>query len=417
MNDGGGGSLPGAKPPPRFDLFSGPALTDPYPVYRQIRDSGPLCRGGNGAWLVGRYGDVSAMLRDQRLAQFSFAQAARLFPGAPGGAGWMGDGPASSFTRYIVASRNRPEHTPLRRLLGKALRAGLKADVMPHALAIAEKLVSAARRDGPFDAVSDLAFPLPLMLLAGLMGLPAEQDWKLLGHRLLALTKIFAPVVPADDWAVADEALPWLREQLAEMLARRRSHPRDDVLSALATASASGEFGWQEAVDNAIFMLFAGFETSLNLLSSIFVTLAACPGRLDQLRGHPEQIPLAVDELLRWDTPTQLTGRITVEPVEVGGRTLRTGRVVLLLLACANRDDAVFAEPDRITLSRTPNPHLAFGAGLHYCLGAELARMEGQSLLQHLAGTAHSVQLTGRPWRDASATLRLYRSVPVAVMD
>jgi cytochrome P450 len=398
---------------PRFDAFGLGLAGDPYPGYAQLREAGPLCRGGPGQWLVPRYEEVHALLRDQRLAQFQFGDAYRLFP-RMALRDTLGDGPARTFTQHIVAGTDRPAHTALRGLLARAFTPRQVAALAGQVTSLIEELAGPAVRDGGLDAVTGLAFPLPLLVLAELVGLPRTGHGEL-GRRLLALTRIFSPVIAADDRHAADDAVTWLRDYVGALFADRRADPRDDVLSALAVAHRAHQIGPEETVDNALFLLFAGFETSLNMIASGCALLAAHPAEWARLRADPELARTAVEEFLRFDAPTQLTGRIVAQPLTVAGRPLRPGRVVLLLLGSANRDDRQFPDPDRLDIGRDRNPHLSFGGGIHFCLGAALARMEGAAVFGWLARRCESLEPAGPPEREHGAALRAYTRVPLRV--
>ncbi len=399
--------------PPRFDAFDLGLLADPYPAYARLRAAGALCRGGPGQWLVPRYAQVHALLRDQRLGQFQFPDAYRLFPAASL-RNTLGDGPASTFTQRIVAGRDRPEHTQLRRLLGQVFSPSLVEGLRGRVGEWTDQLLAPAIDRGHLDGFADLAFPLPLLLLGELLGLPAA-DRDEVGRRVLRLTKIFAPTVAEDGRAAADDAVHWLRGYVDGLLRARLRAPREDLLSKLAAAARAGQLGREETVDNAIFLVFAGFETSLNLIATGCVLLSRHPGEFDRLRAEPGLAPRAVEEFLRFDAPTQLTGRIVLERLEIADHPVRKGRVVLLLLGSANHDDRQFAEPDRLDVGRDPNPHVSFGGGIHYCLGAALARLEGAVVFERLARRLRTIEPAGEPVREHSATLRAYAQVPLRV--
>jgi cytochrome P450 len=398
---------------PRFDALALGLSGDPFPGYARLREAGPLCRGGPGQWVVPRYREVHALLRDLRLAQFQFGDAYRLFPQVALRDA-LGDGPARQFTQHIVAGTDRPAHTALRGLLIRAFTPRRVAALHGRVSDLLDELAGQAVTAGQLDAVTDVAFPLPLLVLGDVVGLPRTGHDEL-GRRLLTLTRIFSPVIAAADQQAADEAVTWLREYIAALFAARRANPRDDVLSALAGAHREHRIEVDETIDNAIFLLFAGFETSLNLIASGCALLAAHPGEWARLRADPALAASAAEEFLRYDAPTQITGRIVAEPLVIAGRTLRPGRVVLLLLGSANRDSGQFPDPDRLDIGRAPNPHVSFGGGIHFCLGAALARMEGATVFGWLARRCASLEAAGPAERERGATLRAYTRVPLRV--
>jgi cytochrome P450 len=211
----------------------------------------------------------------------------------------------------------------------------------------------------------------------------------------------------------------WLRAYIAGLLAERRAALGDDLLSQMITAEVAEEPGarlsGEEIVDNVIFLFFAGFETTTNLIATSVAALLRHPAELARLRQDPGLLPTAVDEFLRYDAPIQATARLVKEPVQVGGRTVRPGRVLVLLLGSANHDERRFPDPERLDVGRTPNAHLSFGGGAHHCLGAGLARIEGQAALGWLLRNAPVLEAAGDVVRRPSVTFRSYRSVPVSL--
>jgi cytochrome P450 len=399
--------------PARFDPFTLGEYEDPYPVFAGLRDAGPVCRGGPAQWLVPRYAEVAALLRDQRLGQFQFPAAYQLFAGA-NLRDSLGDGPASRFTQQVIVGLDRPAHTRLRSLISKAFSPALVRNLHQRISDTVDSLLAPALDRGTFDAVTDLAFPLPLTVLGELLGIPAA-DRAEVGRNGFELAKIFASVVVDSERLAADNAVTWLRDYFGELIADRRRSPGQDLLAQLIISEEKGELGYSEIIDNAIFVFFAGLETSMTLISAALATLPGHPEQLARLRRDDSLLPTAIEELLRYDPPTRVTGRIVIEPVEIGGRTLRKGRVVFLLIASANHDERQFPDPERLDVGRQPNLHLSFGGGIHYCLGAALARAEGAIVLERLMSRFAVIEPGGEPTVARYATLRAYASVPVQV--
>jgi len=399
--------------PARFDPFTLSDYQDPYPIFAELRNAGPLCRGGPGQWLVPRYAEVAALLRDQRLGQFQFPAAYQLFAGSDLPYS-LGEGPASKFTQRVIVGLDRPAHTQLRGLISKALSPALVRNQHERIAEEVDGLLAPALDSGTFDAVTDLAYPLPLAVLGELLGIPVA-DRAEVGHYGYQLTKIFASVVVDEERLAADNAVTWLRNYFGAMINDRRGSPGQDLLSQLVISEEKGELTFDEIVDNVIFVFFAGIETSMTLISAALATLPAHPDQLGRLRLDGSLVPTAIEELLRYDPPTRVTGRIVAEPVEIGQRTLRKGRVVFLLIASANHDERQFADPEKLDVGRQPNNHLSFGSGIHYCLGAALARAEGAIMLQRLLSRFTTIEPGGEPTVARYATLRAYVSVPVQV--
>jgi cytochrome P450 len=366
--------------------------------------------------VVTRYAEVAALLRDPRLGQFQ-PDAFNLLPGALSSS--IGEGPVTSFLRTIIAGRDRPEHSRLRRLVGRLLTQDLASRIRSRIGDLVDELLAPGIERGGLDAVAELAVPVPLTLMSELLGIPAP-DRDEVGRQALKLARIFSPVVSEVDRGAADRAIEWLRAYVGRLLDGDdgddgEASGRDELLAGIRAGRRQGMVDAGEAVDNAIFVLFAGFETSMNLVATGCAQLARHPEAWSRLRADPSLVPAAVEEFLRYDAPTQLTGRIVLEPLEIGGRTIRQGRVLLLLLGSANRDGRRFAEPDTLDVARDPNPHLSFGGGIHYCVGAALARAEAAAVFGRLVRRLAVWEPAGEAEREMSATLRAYERVPVRV--
>jgi cytochrome P450 len=394
-----------ATAPPRFNPFDPDVQDDPYPTYATLRAAGPLCRFGPGSWGVTRHADVTALQRDPRLGSEFPAEYHRLS---------TGDGPASDFFARIMLYRDPPEHRRLRQLMGKAFSPAVVRALRGHIEELVDRLLAPALESGRMDVVDDLAYPLPVLVVCRLMGIPGQARDDVRRHAV-NLGRAFSAVVPPDARAAADEAVRWLRGYLGDLLDQRRIRPGDDLLSRLLAAEEGGEsLTHDEIVDNTVFSFFAGFETTVHLITTGFAALLRHPDQLDRLRADPGLVPTAVEEFLRYDAPIQGTARLVREPVEIGGRTVRAGRVLVLLLGSANHDEAVFHDPAALDVGRTPNPHVTFGGGAHLCLGAFLARMEGAVVFDRVRRLA-ALEPAGAPVRQTDTPFRAYASVPVRV--
>ncbi|HEV2371945.1 MAG TPA: cytochrome P450 [Streptosporangiaceae bacterium] len=392
--------------PPKFDARDPAVVADPYPVYRELREAGPLCRMGPASFGVTRYADVARLMRDPRLGSQFPADYHRMS---------AGEGAAGTFFSQIILYRDPPAHTRLRRLIGKAFSPSLIRRLRPDIEGMVDGLLAPAAERGWFDAVADLAFPLPVMVVCALMGIP-ESDYGLIRPYALDLSKAFAAIVPEADRGPADEAVGWLREYLGGVLARRRADPGNDLLSLMLAAEDDGAtLTREEIIDNAVFSFFAGFETSTNLIATGCAALLDHPAQQGLLRADPGLVPSAVEEFLRYDSPIQGMARMVNEPVEVGDRTVRAGRVLVLLLGSANHDPAEFSDPENLAVTRQPNRHLAFGGGAHTCLGAFLARTEAGVVFRTLATRFASLEPAGPALRQPGATLRAYAQVPITL--
>ena len=390
---------------PRFDAFDPAVLADPYPTYARLRAAGRVCRGGPGQWVVTRYADVAALLRDPRL-RHEFPPEYRAFS--------MGEGPASEFFGRIVLTQEPPRHTRLRQLMRQAFRAPGVHALSRFITRTVDGLLEAARDRGTLDAVGDIAFPLPVLVVCELVGIPQIDRDEVRPHAI-DLAKGFATRVPESERGAVNAAVVWLREYIRGLARERRARPTGDLLSALMTDGGPDRLTDEEAIDNAIFLFFAGFETTMNLIATGCATLAARPDALAQLRAEPALMPGAVDEILRFDAPIQSATRLLAEPIAIGPQIVKRGRVLVLLLGSANHDERQFVEPERFDLRRTPNPHVSFGGGIHHCLGALLAQLEASIALSRLLDTFASIELGGTPVRRSGVAFRSYQSVPLAV--
>jgi cytochrome P450 len=402
-----------SKLPPKFDLFELARDGDPYLAYAKLRDAGALLRAGPGVWVIPRYQEVAALLRDPRLGPFRFQEAPGLFehaalPSSPE------TGVANSFLDGIMVVANSPDHARLRQSVGQPFLHRLNRELRGRISVLADNLLERAGERGMMEVISELAYPLPLLVLSDIFGIPQTHRERI-GREVLKLSKLFSPVVAVEDKSAADEAIVSLRQLMGLLFEQRLKSPSQDFISDMAAAAQSRRLSREEAIDNTIFLIFAGLETSISLLAAGCAALARYPEQMSKLRENPACVSTAVEEFLRYDAPTQITARTVRAPLEVAGRMLSKGRVLLLLLGSANHDERQFRDPARLDVERTPNPHLAFGAGAHYCLGAGLARLESEVVFNRLARKFSVFESVGDVVREACVTPRVYSSVVVRV--
>lgn len=394
-----------ATMPPKYDPLELAGLEDPYPVYRQFRQAGPLCRGGPAQWVVTRYADVAALVSDPRLgAEFGeeYHRIAR------------GDGPLADFFGHVMLNRDPPAHTVLRRLFGTGFTPRAVRERRLRIDSIVERLLTPTLEEGRFDAVTDLADKLPIRVLADVVGLELENidDVR---PRARVLAQAFATYLPVDERAETTEALGWMRDKITALFDEKRRAPGDDVISRMCQVDPA-TVSRQQLIDNVVFVLFAGFATTTDLIGTGCAALAARPGQMGILRADAELVPRAVEELLRFDAPVQVKSRLVHQPVEIGGRVIRPGRVLLMLLGSANHDEERFTRPSELDVTRHPNPHVSFGGGgIHQCLGAALARAEAASALTFMAKRFARLEPDGPAVRLRSPSFRTYASVPIRI--
>ncbi len=389
---------------PQYDPLDPIILDNPYAAYAELRRAARVCRSGPGQWAVTRYADVSALLRDPRLGH-RFPDVYYKF--------LLGDGDASLFFRRIIMDHDPPDHTRLRTLMNKSFAPSLIRRLTDHIDDLVERLLDEAADRGRFDAVSDLAVPLPFLVICELLGVPStsrEEVWPYVAK----LSKAFDTHTPEHERPSIDKAVIWLRQYFSALLDERRNHSGDDLISHMSRA-VTGPLALDrdEIIDNAVFLFFAGFETTTNLIANGCAALVEEPHAFERLRAEPSLASSAVEEFLRYDAPIQCVSRLVLEPIEIGDRTIRKDRVLVLLIGSANHDEEQFTNPSRLDIGRTPNPHLSFAGGIHYCLGATLARLEATVLFSRLAGRFKTFEKGGELVRRPSGGFRAYAQVPI----
>jgi cytochrome P450 len=396
-----------------FD-FRDPAFRDDRHAYlARLREEAPVQADGFGNLYVLRHAEVSPLLRDGRLGKdlrrwegYDFLR--------PYGAG-------STLERYVeqwMLSREPPDHTRLRNLAMQAFTPRAVAAMQVAIEETADELMEALPAEGPVELMGAFAQPFPVRVIARILGLPPGDE-----SALRTWSDGVAMAVELGlsqrKKALADQATVQLVEYLGGHIEerRRRSHPGDDLLSAMVVAeSEGGRLGHEELMAMLLLLFVAGHETTTHLIGNGLLALLQAPDQLARLRASPLMMPLAVEELLRFDGPVGFSGRAVHEALEIQGTQVRPGQMVILCLASANRDPRAFGAPDRLDLGRTPNPHVAFGGGIHYCLGATLARLEAQIAFDRLLRRWPSIALAGPPpgWRSHS-NLRGLEKLPLCV--
>ncbi|GAA2060015.1 cytochrome P450 [Streptomyces albiaxialis] len=404
-----------APMPPLFDWSF---ASDPYPAYAWLREHAPVRRtelpSGVEAWLVTRYADAREALADARLSKNPHHHSERGSHGK-GKVGIPGERSANLMTHLL--NIDPPDHTRLRRLVSKAFTPRRVAAFAPRVQELSDALIDSFAGRGEADLIHEYAFPLPIYAICDLLGVPSEdQD----DFRSWAGMMIHQPGSPRGG---VGRAVKKMRGYLAELIHRKRADLGDDLISGLIRASDHGEHLTEdEAAAMAFILLFAGFETTVNLIGNGTYALLRHPAQRRLLQdavaaGDERLLAGAVEELLRYDGPVELaTWRFATEPLTVGGQPIAAGDPVLVVLAAADRDPAKFADPDRLDLTRRDNQHLGYGHGIHYCLGAPLARLEGQTALATLLRRLPDLRLAADPeelrWRGG-LIMRGLRTLPV----
>ena len=380
---------------PEFEFEHLAEMPDPYPQYAEWRRGGALIKGGPRQWGVTRHADVSSLLKDRRVAH-AMPRSYTDFVSGPGA--------TSEFRQNSLLMQDGAGHQRLRRLMAQAFTPSLVAGLRDSVERLVDAMIEPLLDGEVGDIVDLLAFPLPATVICELLAIRgADRD----GVRTMS-AKLFGT-----DRAASDENVVWLRACIDAALDDRRPDPDGDLLQRmLAAGEGEDALTRQEIVDNAVLLFFAGFETTSHLIASGCVALTRFPNQRDRLWGDPGLARAAVEEFLRFDGAVRSVPCATIEPMVVGGRTIREGSVLHLLLGSANHDDAAFTEPGRLDISRRPNDHVSFGGGPHRCLGMHLARLEGDVVFSRLALRLAALEAAGAP-ENRIGSFAGYARVPV----
>lgn len=350
-------------------------VADPYPVYRRLRERAPVVHdGATDHWLVSRYADVNALLRDRRFGRTYLHRATHAEMGHPEDPPELG--PFWHLIRSGILDMEPPDHTRVRALVSKAFTPRMVESLRPAIERKMTELVDAVDGAGAFDLISALAEPLPVWVIAELLGVP-EADRGLLRPWSADICRMYELHPTAEDRRSSVAACEDFGDYLRSLAAERRARPGEDLISRLAGVVDDGRrLSEDELVGTCVLLLNAGHEASVNVTGNGWWSLFRRPDQLQRLRTDRTLVRGAIEELMRWDTPLQLFERWVLEDVELHGVRIPKGAELGLIFGSANRDPSVFDDADRLDIGRTPNPHLTFGAGIHFCLGAPLARLE-----------------------------------------
>jgi unspecific monooxygenase len=387
-------------------------IADPYPAFARLRADHPVIHDpATDQWLVSRFADVGALLRDKRLGRSYVHVATHQEFGRTPPPAWQA--PFDDSLRVQLIDMEPPDHTRLRRLVSTAFTPRTVEALRPRVTELVDGLVGAARERGEFDLLADVIERLPVAVIAELLGIPAA-DRPLLRPWSADMTLMFELARSEDDERRAVRATVEFSDYLRGVVRERRRSPGDDLLSQLVQVGEAGDrLSEDELIATAILLLNAGHEASVNGAANAWWTLFRHPDALAALRADPGLVPTAVEELLRYDTPAPMFERWVLEEIEVHGVTIPRGQELALLFASANRDPVAFANPDGLVLDRSPNPHLAFGAGIHYCLGAPLARLELAILFRAILEQMPTLELVAEPAWKPRFVLRGLQALPV----
>ncbi|MHB8577115.1 MAG: cytochrome P450 [Dehalococcoidia bacterium] len=363
-------------------LTSPAAQDNPYPYYAMARQFMPvLFMDQQKVWSVFSYEDCRNILRDPKRYSSDFQ---RIMP-------------VEQRQRPSMLNADPPLHTRLRELVNRAFTPRMVAQLEPRIRAITDDLLTAALPAGRIDLVPDFAVPLPVIVIAEILGIPpADRDlFKRWSNEIAASLGVD---ISMDSPGVSQGTIDELSQYFTRIIDQRRAEPREDLISALLRTRLDGEkLSVDDLLNFCILLLVAGNETTTNLIGNAVRTLLEHPADFERLRAEPSLWPSAVEEVLRYRPPVQATIRLTTEDVELHGTAVAANQPVVVWLASANRDPAEFAEPDRFDIARSPNRHLSFGQGIHFCLGAPLARLETAIALQEVGRRLPNLRLDGAP--------------------
>ncbi len=377
-----------------FDLTDPQLKLDPYPLFRTLRENDPMHFSPLGFWVATRYDDVRAVLMDRtNFGQGDFIQNIRLFYGP--------DFDVLSHSAYrwlseIFLYQDPPRHTRVRGLVTQALTARRVMEMRPRVQAIADRLLDAVVDQGKMEVIHQFAYRFPTLVMCDMLGLsPEEASDEVLAALNQAIADSFVVfemrAFSPEELGLANRQMDFLQDFFGKVFAARRLEPRDDLATDLCNATDEhGPLTDHEMATVAIGLFGAGFETTAHMIGNGLLSLARFPDQWAKLVANPALAASATEEILRYESSLVGTNRTAFRDTEVGGKTVHAGERILTLVAAGNRDPAVFDEPDRFDIERTGPRHLSFGGGIHFCVGAELARLEGEialnSLVQRLPG-------------------------------
>jgi cytochrome P450 len=381
-------------------------VADPYPMYHRLRAEDPVHHSPLGFWVLTRYEDVAATLRDSRAIKEPIAAFVAARFGAPV--------PAVGLS---MLDRDPPDHTRLRGLVSKAFTPKMVERLRADVQVIVDGLLDRVEGGGAMDLIEQFAYPIPVTVICRMLGVPVEDHERFKGWGLDIARGLDSIMLPPDS-EIARRSMASrlaIADYFRELIAARRAAPRADLLTDLIAAEEAGDrLTEHELLATCILLLIAGHETTVNLIGNGTLALLRHPDQAALLRARPELIVGAVEELLRFDGPVQRTARIPDQDLTIGGRLVPKGEMVMPFIGAADRDPAQFPDPDRLDITRTDNRHVAFGLGIHFCLGAPLARVEGQIAINTLLRRLPRLALTGeRPVFRQSLTLRGLESLRV----
>jgi hypothetical protein len=395
-----------------FDLTALPPgfLADPYPAYHALRRFAPVHRMSSGSVLLTRWSDLDLVYRDA--AVFCSDKRAEFAPK------FGADSPLYAHHTTSLVFNDGAQHTRVRKILAGALTPRAIAELEPQVVELVESLLTRIEAKGRADLIEDFAAAIPIEVIGNLLAVPRDERGPLRAWSL-AILGALEPAPSEAQLARGNAAVREFTAYLERLVAERRARPGDparDVLTRLIQGEADGaRLSEHELLQNCVFILNAGHETTTNLIGNALVLLCEWPGERARLLREPRLIASAVEEFLRFESSNQLGNRRTTQGAQIGGVALAPGTSITLCIGAANRDPARFERPDVLDLARTPNRHLAFGTGPHQCVGMNVARLEGRVAIGRFLARFPSFALATPPTRGARARFRGFTAIPAAL--
>jgi cytochrome P450 len=394
---------------PIFNPLDPAFIADPYPIYHQLRAAAPIWQSPLGMWVMTRYEDVALALRDKRFGKNYAENMKRRY-----GENAMNEPAIASLARTMLVL-DPPDHTRLRGLVTKAFTARRVEEMRPRIVAVVDQLIDRVADKGAMDVIEDFAHRLPVIVICDMLGIPEEDRGQFFGQYKVNGRLIDPVPLTREEMDAVNENGKAVGAYFDTLFERRRREPKDDLTTQLVQAEEAGDrLSTEELRANVGLLFAAGHETTANLIGNGLLALLRSPEQWEALKTDPSLIPNAMDELLRYDSSVQMTGRVALEPLEIGGVKLDKGASIVCFLGAANRDPAIYADPDKLDVKRQNIRPLSFGGGIHHCLGAQLAKIEAHEAFAGLARRLPNLkiaELTNPSWRR-SFTLRGLTKLP-----
>jgi len=400
-----------------FNTFTDEFAGDPYPMYAELRAAGRVLQNELGIWMLPHYEEATALLRHPHVSSDPLKSEifAMMFQTFLGGE----DGPGIRLVKNLLLLMDPPDHTRMRALANAAFSRKAVEDWRPEIKRITDELLDELVDRKEADLMADFAYPLPVTVIAELLGVPLEDREKFTawGRELIEMFSFSLDEFTPERTQRGNDAVLKFNDYFEALSNERRREPRDDLLTALVEAETEGErLNHEELLATCLILLIAGHETTANLIGNGTVALLRNPEALARLRDDPSVTSSAIEELLRYDSPVQMTARTTLEPMVIAGVEIPANARVASMLGSSNRDPSHFDRADELMLDRSATPHVSFGGGIHFCLGAPLARLEARTAMPELLRRVPNLALVtdALDWRK-TFPFRGLRSLPVRV--